>query len=280
MTTAPDSLRARLHFIELGSPDPQRLANFYADLFDAPVTQEGDHFVLRDAERAVIFRQGEAKSLLGAGFRVEHPDVIAPLHARLAAQGVEVRALAPSSLYEPGAIGFRDPDGTWLQYGVATAAPTPRTGLPGRLQHVVLGSMHAAEMIDFHNQVVGLRLSDRVISDEGELRTGFLRTDDEHHSFAVFQTSNNRLDHHCYESSGWGDLKEWGDRLAVRHIKVEWGPGRHGPGNNLFLFFYDPDGNFIEISAELEVVPQGKPTGEWPHAERTLNSWGRGFLRT
>jgi len=149
MTTAPDSLRARLHFIELGSPDPQRLANFYAELFDAPVIQEGEHFVLRDADRAVVFREGPEKSLLGAGFQVENPDVIAPLHARLAAQGVEVRSLAPTSLYEPGAIGFHDPDGSWLQYGVATAAPAPRTGLPGRLQHVVLGSTNAAQMIDF-----------------------------------------------------------------------------------------------------------------------------------
>jgi catechol 2,3-dioxygenase len=280
MTARPENLRARLHFIELGSPEPERLARFYGDIFDAPIAREGDSFVLRDSERALVFRPGEAKTLLGAGYRVEDEAALAPLAGRLEAGGASVERLAPSSLYEPGAIGFRDPDGTWLQYGVATAPAAPRVGLPGRLQHVVLGSRNAASMIDFHNNIVGLRLSDRVVDDQGGLRTGFLRTDDEHHSFAVFQTSSDRLDHHAYETTGWGDLRDWGDRLAARQVRVEWGPGRHGPGNNLFLFFYDPDGNFIEISAELEVVPQGKPTGEWPHAERTLNSWGRGFLRT
>jgi catechol 2,3-dioxygenase len=30
------------------------------------------------------------------------------------------------------------------------------------------------------------------------------------------------------------------------------GPGRHGPGNNLFVFFDDPSGNHIELSAEME----------------------------
>ena len=30
------------------------------------------------------------------------------------------------------------------------------------------------------------------------------------------------------------------------------GTGRHGPGNNLFLFFDDLDGNHIELSAEME----------------------------
>ena len=33
-----------------------------------------------------------------------------------------------------------------------------------------------------------------------------------------------------------------------------WGPGRHGPGNNLFVFYTYPDGDWIEISGELETI--------------------------
>ena len=61
---------------------------------------------------------------------------------------------------------------------------------------------------------------------------------------------------------------------------MKWGPGRHGPGNNLFLFVHDPDGNWVELSAELEVVAPDRPTGTWPHEERTLNSWGSAPLRS
>ena len=68
--------------------------------------------------------------------------------------------------------------------------------------------------------------------------------------------------------------------LAARRIFVKWGPGRHGPGNNLFLFFHDPDGNWVELSAELERVSEERPIGNWPHEERTLNSWGQGLLRS
>ncbi|MCY1561720.1 hypothetical protein D9M68_990210 [compost metagenome] len=57
-----------------------------------------------------------------------------------------------------------------------------------------------------------------------------------------------------------------------------WGPGRHAPGNNIFIFIVDPDGNWIEVSAELEVV-YDRPVREWPHVERTLNMWGDGLLR-
>jgi catechol 2,3-dioxygenase len=58
-----------------------------------------------------------------------------------------------------------------------------------------------------------------------------------------------------------------------------WGPGRHGPGNNLFIFIEDPDGNWIEVSAELEVV-HDRPAVDWPHERRTLNLWGPAILRS
>ena len=40
----------------------------------------------------------------------------------------------------------------------------------------------------------------------------------------------------------------------------------------------DPDGNWIEISAELEVM-HDRPVKEWRHEPQTLNSWGRAIMR-
>jgi len=168
-----------------------------------------------------------------------------------------------------------------MVYGLpaASAAASEQGAPPARLQHVVVGSIDVERMVAFYTNVVGLRESDEVLDDEGSLRTCFLRSDDEHHSFAVFQTSTNRLDHHCYELPDWNAIRDWGDRLASRRVAVKWGPGRHGPGNNLFLFFHDPDGNWVELSAELERVSDERPAGTWRHEERTLNSWGRAPLR-
>ena len=73
----------------------------------------------------------------------------------------------------------------------------------------------------------------------------------------------------------WNSIRDSGDRLRGKHdVPVKWGPGRHGPGNNLFLFFHDPDGNWAELSTELQVVSDDRPTGSWRHEERTLNRWG------
>ena len=54
----------------------------------------------------------------------------------------------------------------------------------------------------------------------------FMRTDNEHHSFAVFQTTECRIDHHCYEVTDWNAIRDWGDRFAELRTPIKWGPGR------------------------------------------------------
>ena len=43
-------------------------------------------------------------------------------------------------------------------------------------------------------------------------------------------------------------------KFAANGVLTTWGPGRHEPGNNLFVFYTYPDGNWIEISGELETI--------------------------
>jgi hypothetical protein len=68
--------------------------------------------------------------------------------------------------------------------------------------------------------------------------------------------------------------------LATLEIKLEWVPGGHGPGNNLFFMIRDPQGYLVEISAELEIMPDELVKRSWKHEERTLNLWGPAFMRS
>jgi catechol 2,3-dioxygenase-like lactoylglutathione lyase family enzyme len=228
-----------------------------------------------------VLSKGPPNALLSAGYAAADEAVLQSLAARAAASRVLADDI-DSELFEFGAIAFRDPDGNRIVYGLPAglAVAPEKDAPPARLQHVVVGTTDVARMVAFYTTVVGLRESDDVLDDEGGLRSCFLRSDDEHHSFAVFQASANRLDHYCYELPDWNGIRDWGDRLAARRVTVKWGPGRHGPGNNLFLFFHDPDGNWVELSAELERVSADRPAGTWRHEERTLNSWGRAPLRS
>jgi catechol-2,3-dioxygenase len=107
-----------------------------------------------------------------------------------------------------------------------------------------------------------------------------MRSDSEHHSLGMFRAAAQRLDHFCFESSCWNDIRDWGDHFSEQRIPIVWGAGRHGAGNNLFIFVEDPDGNKVEISAEIELMSWDQDHREWPHEERTLNLWGTAWLRS
>ena len=131
----------------------------------------------------------------------------------------------------------------------------------------------------FYRDKLGARESDRVLEGE-DIAAVFLRSDPEHHSFATFRAPASRPDHHCYETGGWMDIRDWGDRMASLRVPMWWGPGRHGPGNNLFFMVEDPDGHKVEFSAELERMTQEAAFRTWPHEERTLNLWGSAWMRS
>ena len=282
MSTTDRPLAATLHHLALGSPDPRALAAYHERVMGLSLrdTKRG---ILGQAEgRRTYFVPGEARTLAFAGFAVDGANELDALRGRLRDAEWPFEELdGGTELFEPGVVVLDDPDGHRLFFGVAR--PSGGGGgeqMIARLQHVVVASLNASRLARFYQEVLGFKLSDNVIDEAGDLRTAFLRCSEEHHSFAVFQASSNRFDHHCYEAGDWGLIRDWGDHFARERVKVEWGPGRHGPGNNLFLFIHDLDGNWLEISAELEIVAPDRPVGEWPHEQRTLNSWGTAPLRT
>lgn len=276
------ALAARLHHIALGSPDPEALAAFHEQAMGLALRQTQSGILGEAAGRRTYFVTGEAKSLVFAAFAVDNVANLQGLAERLDRHNWAYdRTGHDSDFFVAGAISLIDPDGNQFVFGVAPPNEEPSSSdLPARLQHVVLASTDAARLSDFFETVLGFKLSDRVIDEHFTIKTTFLRCSEEHHSFAVFQASSNRLDHHCYEAGDWAYIRDWGDHFASHDIKIEWGPGRHGPGNNLFLFIHDIDGNWLEISAELELVKPDRPVGEWPHAQKTLNLWGTAPLRT
>lgn len=284
VTISPDrSLRATLWQLGLQSDDPARMADFYSRALGYRFTASGGGTVGVARDRRLVIVPGAAKQLDHAGYAVADAGELDALARRLDVAGVAFERIAVAG-YEGEVVRFSDPDGNRFVFGVAALAPIDEgdavAARPARIQHVVFATTDLARLLDFFTAIVGFTLSDRVTDEQGGLRTVFLRCSHEHHSLALFATSESRLDHHCYEAEDWMLIRDWGDHFAKQRVPLKWGPGRHGPGNNLFLFIHDPDGNWVEISAELEHVEPDRPVGEWPHEEYTLNTWGVGLLRS
>jgi len=134
-------------------------------------------------------------------------------------------------------------------------------------------------LLAYYRDILGAKESDRVLEND-EVAAVFLRSDPEHHTFATFRAPESRPDHHSYETGSWNAIRDWGDQMAKLRIPLWWGPGRHGPGNNLFFMIEDPDGHKVEFSAELERMTEDAAFRTWPHEPRTLNLWGSAWMRS
>jgi catechol 2,3-dioxygenase-like lactoylglutathione lyase family enzyme len=264
---------ARLHHLRRDSPKPEPLARFYGELLGDRVEALPDaSWLVAGRGRRLVVGKGAAGSV--PYFALQLQDAAHLAAYRRALKNTEDFS---SPLLAQGAFSVSDPDGRRAVFGVAKEIETV-AGLPGRLQHFVCATQRLPEMLDFYRRL-GMIESDRVLEGEA-LSAVFLRSDPEHHSFAAFRAPESRPDHHCYETTGWLDIRDWADRMAGLRIPLWWGPGRHGPGNNLFFMIEDPDGHKVEFSAELELMPRDLPPRTWPHEQRTLNLWGSAWMRS
>ena len=271
---------ARLHHLRRDSAEPERLARFYGELLgDAVEPLAGGEWLVRGHSRRLVVGGGAPGSVPYIALALRDGAHLASCAAELDRLRIS-REPSPSPLFGEDAFAVADPDGRRVVFGLPKRATGPAAaGLPARLQHFVCASARLPEMLAFYRDTLGAAESDRVLEGE-ELTAVFLRSDPEHHSFATFRAPESRPDHHCYETTGWMNIRDWGDRMASLRIPLWWGPGRHGPGNNLFFMIEDPDGHKVEFSAELELMTKEAAFRTWPHEQRTLNLWGSAWMRS
>lgn len=150
------------------------------------------------------------------------------------------------------------------------AAPTPGDR-PLKFEHVSTKVLdHRAEE-RFLTRGLGFRCSDRM---------GFLASwwhcDEDHHGIALTLAPRAELSHYAYSFSDLAALGRVADRLkAARGRKCIWGPSRHGPGNNHFLYLHDQDGAMIECCSELAQMRADRyQPRRWSMHPRTINQWG------
>jgi catechol 2,3-dioxygenase-like lactoylglutathione lyase family enzyme len=277
--------RTATSHIGLRVPDVATTAEFYGRVLglvpSADLPGGGTRLGWGTGHHVVDLLPGPA-GLDHIGFEVRDVDGLAGLEKRLRDAGCPTGELDPSHL--DGAVGparglvCTDPDGNTVHFHTAVrregehAADTGRR--PIRYQHVTLSTADLPSMVEFYVGVAGFRISDQL----ADGRFAWLRSDRDHHTLAVVETGRSGgLDHYSYDLAEWADFKAWCDRLTDDGVDVVWGPGRHGPGNNLFVFFDDPAGNHVELSAEMEKFHDDRVTyvpRRWEPVPNSVNLWG------
>nr|WP_246851463.1 VOC family protein [Patulibacter sp. SYSU D01012] len=178
---------------------------------------------------------------------------------------------------EPGidrALLVRGPEGHVFKLfcGMERGVRLPDGDRPLKFEHVSVKVRRMRRFERFLEHGLGFRFSDRIAP-----IASWWHCDADHHGMAVVRSPTAELSHYAY---AWPDLNALGrvaDRLKAERGRTPlWGPSRHGPGNNLFLYHRDHDGALVEHCAELQRMP---PHGDyvprrWPLLPDQINQWG------
>jgi catechol 2,3-dioxygenase-like lactoylglutathione lyase family enzyme len=271
-------LNAHLSHVSLGCADVLAARRFYEDHVGLSVVDEDAAGVVRMGlgAGAHVLELRPGGGLDHFALEVADAEALASLERRLGGAGVQTTWTSAGSGHER-ALVFDDPDGHRIEFHGRIDRRGEGLGDPGRrpvrLHHVTVTTPDVPALVAFYADTLGFAVSDRM----GD-RFAWLRCNREHHTVAIVEGPSGGLDHYCYEVACWNDLKTWCDELAAGGVLTSWGPGRHGPGNNLFIMFDDPDEVHIELSCEMErfwddrVEYAGPRT--WAADARTVNLWG------
>jgi catechol 2,3-dioxygenase-like lactoylglutathione lyase family enzyme len=185
---------------------------------------------------------------------------------------------APSS--EPGggtAARVLDPDGRTLELltGVRPGSrgryPKAGVSLPVSLSHIVVNSPDPERLAESYDSVLGLRITDYL-----EDKMIFMRATTAHHTCAIGRAPHVSLNHVAFEVDGVDNFMSATGRVIRAGHELLWGPGRHGPGNNTFAYFHDPNGFISEFTTGLQRIndPENWEPSVWLSVPEQSDLWG------
>ena len=179
------------------------------------------------------------------------------LHRRAADAGAP-RIDPPAAIGEPGGgygFAFADPEGRVVRVIAEDARHADACVAPDRpvqITHVVLNTPRQEEAAAFWVKALGFEVSDRSL-------LTFIRCNADHHSIAFHPGESATLHHIAFEMADIDSVMRGAGRMRDAGHPIEWGPGRHGPGNNVFAYFVGPGDFVIEYTAEVEKVDRRLP---------------------
>ena len=269
-----------LRSVALGVTDLGDAATFFEKVWNlTPVAADADAAWFRGAgpyHHILALHAAPRAGVLRVVFDVGSKDEIDRLHSAARAAGVG-KVESPGSVVSPGGgygFGCVDPEGRCLAF-VTGVEDHPDLGeLPDRvrkLSHVNLNTAAIEDTYAFFTRTLGFRKTD-------ESRFRFLRcANPDHHTIVLAPAKDATLNHIAFEMPDLDSVMRGAGRMRDNGYPIEWGVGRHGPGNNVFAYFAGPEEIPIEYTAEmLQVDDSYVPCGpdDWRYPPGRSDLWG------
>ena len=150
-------------------------------------------------------------------------------------------------------------------------------GSPQHLDHVQVAASDIQRVFDFYAPL-GFRLTEYTARDgTDELWGIWLARKGNPHDIVFSNGRGPRLHHFAYTVPEVRDLIHACDVAASMGYasRMERGPGRHGIGNALFVYFRDPDGHRIELfNTHYQAIDPDVPPIRWDLTNTSRSNCG------
>ncbi len=268
----------RLRSVELALPQPQAAADFLQDIWGLiPAGTRGSTLFFRGTgghPYILSLVEAAAPAVRAIEFSGTSAEVEA-VQARAGAAGAPVQAFAELDAPEGGAGCVVEGPEKQIYRFISEAAPVDELpherDRPLQITHAVLNSVDVATCERFVTDALGFQVSDRTRA------MTFVRCNRKHHALAYAHSDVSSLNHIAFEMNDVDGVMRGIGRMRDAGHDVVWGPGRHGPGNNVFGYFIAPYGGVIEYTADVSEVADDYRVGspeDWKWPPGRTDQWG------
>ncbi len=271
----------QMGYVVIAAPDPDRSARDLADITGVRISHSAVDatYVSSNARFCeVAYLRGDKHGIRAVGLEAMDEAAVDEVQRRAQSDGLTILSDTPLLPQVKRAVRFATPFGPIFEVHTPIAREAiASASLNGkrvrRLEHVNLRATDPRGFHDLVTRLLGMKLSDRTTQYE---RAWYRAADGFHHTFAA--GPGNGLHHYAFDAHGLYDLAGTADALVAKGRNLLWGVGRHGPGNNLFSYYLDPDGCVVEVSFGLERIDNDDlhEPGNWPFdtSSNVLDRWG------
>ncbi len=269
-----------LRSVDLAFADPDKALRFFTDvwLLSHVGDNDGVHYLRGTGafHHILTIRRMPQPALIRMTFDASDRQTVDALHGQVLAHGLKT-VETPAPLRQPHGdygFGFKDPEGrnVAIVCGVKDHADgADRTDLPRKLSHININAGDSDATFLFYRDALGFTLTDTTN------RLRFLSCNSDHHSVVLGFTGGATLNHIAFEVPDLELVMRGAGRMRDDGRDIEWGPGRHGPGNNVFCYFLGPEDMPVELTAEMQQVDahhKAKMPEDWKWPPGRLDYWG------
>ncbi len=236
------------------TPDVERQIAYFTEIVGLSLAERHNgtaYLATKHGDLVVTLEKGAQARCARLAFQVAPNTEFSDIRKGIEAEGVKCQAKNDAVPGVPQMISFEDPKGTVCDLFAAQkpiSTPKQVVGIgPIKLGHLAFCVSDPKEYADFYSKVLGFRVSDWI-----QDWFVFMRCGADHHTINFVRGKRTQMHHVAFELKDWGQVQSACDFFGTKNIPIIWGPGRHGPGHNIYTYHRNPDDQIIEMFTELD----------------------------